>query len=240
MPSCEPRNHSRVSPVMRHSLRALALLSLALPAAALAQRPLVDEGTLLVSRNGRQVGREAFRVQVAENGRFLTATSQASFGTLRVVPALSVDSASGAPVLYRVELRSPDNGVERLQATGRPGRLSAVAQRASGEAAKEYVFAGNAVILEEDVYHHYAMLTLTGRVGSVTVVVPRRGEQRTGTIAEHGRSSLTVGGRTVDARHLTLQVGSERHELWVDTAGRLLKVAIPARGVEAVREELPR
>lgn len=225
---------------MRQSLSAIAFLVVGLPAVAVAQRPLVDEGTLLVSRGGTPVGRESFRVQVAENGRYLTATSQASFGGLKVSPALSVDSASGAPVLYRVELRSPESGVERLQATGRPGRLSAVAQRAGGEAAKEYVFSGNAVILEEDVYHHYAMLTLTGRTGAVTVVIPRRGEQRRATIAERGSASIQVAGRAVEARHFTLQVNGEQHELWADASGRLLRVAIPARGIEAVREELPR
>lgn len=225
---------------MRHSLRAIALIAVAFPAVAAAQRPLVDEGTLLVSRGADLIGRESFRVQVAENGRYLTATSQASFGPLRLTPALSVDSASGAPVLYRVELRSPSAGVERLQATGRPGRLSAVAQRAGGEAAKEYVFSGAAVILEEDVYHHYALLTLTGRTGPVTIVIPRRGEQRSGTVTERGAGQIEVGGRPVQARHLVLQVGAETHELWVDGAGRLLKVAIPSRGIAAVREALPR
>lgn len=225
---------------MRPTVRALALLILALPSAAAAQRPLIDEGTLLISRDGSQIGREAFRVQVAENGRYLTATSQASYGGLKVTPALSVDSASGAPVLYRIELRSPDRGIERLQATGRPGRLSAVSQRAGGEAAKEYVFPGNAVILEEDVYHHYAMLSLTGRKGTVTVVIPRRGEQRQATIADRGTESITVGGQATTARHLTLQLPGEAHELWVDASGRLLKVAIPSRAVEAIREELPR
>lgn len=225
---------------MRHSLSAIALLALALPSVAAAQRPLIDEGTLLVRRGGSEIGREAFRVQVAENGRYLTATSQASFGAVRVIPALSVDSASGAPVLYRVERRSPEAGIERLQATGRPGRLSAVAQRASGEAAKEYVFSGNAVILEEDVYHHYAMLTLTGRTGAVTVVIPRRGEQRRGTITERGAGTVEVGGRAVQARHFTLDVSGEQHELWTDGSGRLLKVSIPGRAIEAVREEMPR
>lgn len=224
---------------MRLSARALALLILAFPSAVAAQRPLVDEGTLLISRGGAPVGREAFRVQVAENGRYLTATSQASYGGLKVTPALSVDSASGAPVLYRIELRSPDKGVERLQATGRPGRLSAVSQRAGGEAAKEYVFPGNAVILEEDVYHHYAMLTLTGRKGPVTVVIPRRGEQRQATVTDRGTENVRIGGQSVAARRLALQVNGETHELWVDAAGRLLKVVIPARDIEAVREELP-
>lgn len=225
---------------MRHPARAIAFLCLALPTAVVAQRPLVDEGTLLISRNGTLLGRESFRVQVAENGRYLTATSQASYGDLKVTPALSLDSASGAPVLYRVELRSPELGVERLQATGRPGRLSSVAQRSGGQSAKEYVFAGNVIIIEEDVYHHYAMLTLTGRTGAVTVVVPRRGEQRKASIADRGSASVHVNGRATPARHLTLQVGAEAHELYVDPAGRLLKVVIPSRGVEAVREELPR
>ena len=226
---------------MRPSLSALALLTLALPAVASAQRTVVDEGTLLISRNGAQVGRESFRFQSAENGRYLTASSQAAFGAVKLnVPGLSVDSSSGAPLLYRVERQSPDAGVERLQATGRAGRLSAVAQRAGGESAKEYVFTGSAVILEEDVYHHYAMLALTGRMGPVTVVIPRRGVQRAGTIAEAGTGTVSIGGRAVTARHLTLQLGGEQHDVWVDRTGRLLKVTVAARGIEAVREEAPR
>ena len=226
---------------MRLSSAAAALLLALLATPSPAQRPpLLDEGTLVISRNGARVGRESFRIQAAENGRYLTATAQAAHGETRLAPALSVDSASGMPVLYRVEYRPGDGTVERLQATGRPGRLSAVAQRAGGESAKEYVLNGSVVVLDADVYHQYALIPLLRLTGRVTVVIPRAGAQRAGTIADLGSSTIRVDGRDVAARHLAVETPDGRHDVWVDSAGRLLKVAIPRRGIEAVREELPR
>lgn len=225
---------------MRPALLPAALALLALPLPAAGQRPVIDEGTLLVSRHGARVGRESFRIQAAENGRYLTATGQSAHGELRLAPALSVDSATGTPIVYRIDSRSGGGPMERLQATGRPGRLSTVAQRAGGESAKEYVLTGRVIVLDEDVYHQYALLSLLGVSGRVTVVVPRRAEQRPATVADHGASSVRIDGHDVAARHLAIDLPDGRHEVWVDRSGRLLRVSIPGRGVEAVREELPR
>lgn len=226
---------------MRLSSPAAALLLAVLGTPAAAQRaPLLDEGTLLVSHNGARVGRESFRIQAAENGRYLTATAQAAHGESRLAPALSVDSATGMPVLYRVEFRPGDGTVERLQATGRPGRLSAVAQRAGGESAKEYVLSGSVVVLDADVYHQYALIPLLRLSGRVTVVTPRSGVQRAGSIVDRGSSTIRVDRRDISARHFAVEMPDGRHDVWVDAGGRLLKVAIPGRGIEAVREEAPR
>lgn len=224
---------------MHHSRRMAAALLLALPAVAPAQRPVMDEGTLLVSRNGTRVGRESFRIQAAEKGRFLTATGQSVVGDVRITPALSVDSASGTPVLYRVEARSGGTA-ERLQATGRPGRLSAAFHRAGGESAKEYVLTGKVVVLDDELYHQYALLPLLGWTGPVTVIVPRQGSQLAAVLTDRGAAFVRVDGTDVPARHLVLELAGGHHDIWVDSRGRLLRVAIPSRGVEAVREELPR
>lgn len=225
---------------MRLPLVPAALAVIALPVLASAQRPVIDEGTLVVSRNGARAGRESFRIQAAENGRYLTATGQSAHGDARLAPALSVDSASGMPIVYRIDSRSGSGPVERLQATGRPGRLSVVAQRAGGESAKEYVLTGRVLVLDEDVYHQYALLPLLGISGRVTVIVPRRAEQRAATVVDHGAATVRIDGRDVGARHLSIELPEGRHEVWVDGAGRLLRVSIPWRGVDAVREELPR
>lgn len=224
---------------MRHFLCTAALLALALPPAAIAQRAVIDEGTLLISRDGARIGRESFRVQAAENGRYLTATGQAAHGDLRIAPALSVDSASGTPVLYRIETRVSGGAPERLQATGRPGRLSAVYRRAAGESAKEYVLRGHAIVLDQDVYHQYALLPLLGWSGPVTVVVPRQSAALEGTLVDRGAATVRVDGRNVAARHFVLGLAAGDREYWVDRSGRLLRVSIPSIKLEAVREELP-
>lgn len=224
---------------MHHSLAMAAALLLALPSVAPAQRPVIDEGTLLVSKDGSRAGRESFRIQAAENGRFLTATGQSVLGDVRITPALSVDSATGTPVLYRVESRAGSTA-ERLQATGRPGRLSAAFHRAGGESAKEYVLSGHVLVLDDDLYHQYALLPLLGWTGRVTVIVPRQGAQHAATVTDRGPASVRVDGQSVPARHLVLELPGGNHDIWVDSGGRLLRVSIPSRGVEAVREELPR
>jgi hypothetical protein len=60
-------------------------------------------------------------------------------------------------------------------------------------------------------------------------------------VADVGADKLTIGGTTVEARHYTIaDPGGADREVWADASGRLLKVAIPSRGVVALRDDPPR
>jgi hypothetical protein len=219
----------------------LAVLLAVIPArTAAAQGATFDEGTFVVTVNGAVVGKEAFRI-LRSSGRnqLYTSTAQCAFGDRRISPALSADGA-GVPLLYRVEVKNGGDIEERLQATGRPGRLHSVLQTRQGESAKEYVVASGAVILDEDVFHHYFFVPLARRTGDVTVVIPRRNSQVTGRVDERGTDKIRVDGREVSAVHLVITLPDGARDLWFDDGGRLLKVAVPARGLTALREELPR
>jgi len=73
------------------------------------------------------------------------------------------------------------------------------------------------------------------------VIVPRRNTQVTMRVADAGTEKLAIGGTTLDARHYTIaDPGGADREVWADSAGRLLKVAIPSRGVVALRDDPPR
>jgi hypothetical protein len=221
-------------------------LALALVAASIPVRPVpaqgtpFDEGTFVVTRNGAVVGKEAFRI-VRSGGKdqLYTSTAQCAFGDRRISPALSADRA-GVPLLYRVEVKNGGEIEERLQATGRPGRLHAVLQTRTGESSKEYVVANGAVILDDDVYHQHFFVPLARRSGQVIVVVPRRNSQVVGRLEDRGTDKIRVDGRDVAAVHLVITLPDGARDLWFDESGRLLKVAMPARGVIALREELPR
>lgn len=225
----------------RCSLRSgAATLALVLAAAGPARaQTALDEGTLLVTRQGAPAGRESFRiVQAAGEAALYTATAQGASGDRRFTTTLSADAHATA-LLYRMELRQAGKVTERIQAAARPGRLSAVRQTPDGEGAKDYVVGGGAVVLDDEVYSQYALLPLGRRTGAVAVVVPRAGLQYAARIAERGAETIEVDGRSVPATRWSLDMAGGAHDFWTDAKGRLLRVAIPSRGVVAVRDELP-
>lgn len=220
---------------------ALALVATAIPVRrAPAQGAPFDEGSFVVTRNGAVVGKEAFRIlRSGGKDQLYTSTAQCAFGDKRISPALSADRA-GVPLLYRVEVKNGGDIEERLQATGRPGRLHAVLQTRTGESSKEYVVTNGAVILDDDVFHQHFFVPLARRSGEVIVVVPRRNSQVVGRLEERGIEKIRVDGKDVAAVHFVITLPDGARDLWFDEGGRLLKVALPARGVIALREELPR
>jgi hypothetical protein len=227
-------------------MRRLISLSLAIAAGvlpargALAQGAPVDEGTFVVTRHGALVGKEAFRIlRSSSRGQLYTSTAQCAFGDRRISPTLSADG-SGVPLLYQVEVKNGGDVEERLRATGRPGRLHAVLQTRTGESSKEYVVTSGALILDDDVFHQHFFVPLARRSGAVTVVVPRRNSQVTGRVEERGTDKIRVDGKEVLAVHFVVTLPDGARDLWFDEGGRLLKVALPARGLIALREELPR
>ncbi len=217
------------------------LLAAALsPSLGVAQGAPLDEGTFIVTRNGTLVGKEAFRIlKSSGKDQLYTSTAQGAFGEQRIAPALSADRV-GVPLLYRVEVKNGGEVEERLQATSRPGRLHAVLQTRTGESSKEYLMSSGAVILDEDVFHQHFFVPLARRSGDVVVVIPRRNSQVTGRLEDRGADKIKVDGREVSAVHLVITLPDGARDLWFDDSGRLLKVAMPARGLVALREELPR
>jgi hypothetical protein len=97
-----------------------------------------------------------------------------------------------------------------------------------------------ALILDDDVFHQHFFVPLAQRSGAITVVVPRRNAQLSGRVEERGRDKVRVDGRDVSAVHFVVTLPDGARDLWFDDGGRLLKVAVPARGLIALREELPR
>lgn len=226
---------------MRGILAATALSFFAIPLAfADGQTSPFDEGTFLISRNGTLMGKEAFRiVRSTGKSQLYTSTAQSAFGDRRISPALSADAA-GVPLLYRVEVKNGGDVEERLQATGRPGRLHAVLQTRTGESAKEYVVGSGALILDDDIIHQHFFVPLAARSGSVVVVVPRRNKQVHAQVEERGADKITVDGKAVSAVHFVITLPDGPRDLWFDETGRLLKVSVVSRGLVAVREEVPR
>ena len=224
-------------------------LTLATLAAAIVASPLssqvatLDEGSFTITVNGERVGREDFRIRTTAgtSGPEVVATASVFYGNRRVLPQMRGDSA-GVPVGYVVEVKEGSTVSERVDGAVGRGRVSAHVKNIRGESANEFVVSPGALVIDDDVFHQYYFITRRkSPVGSVAVIVPRRNTQVTMRVAEAGTEKLTIGGSTLDARRFTIAdpSGADR-EVWADASGRLLKVAIPSKGIVALRDDPPR
>ena len=218
----------------------LALLTL-LPSAASAQSAVVDEGTFSVTERGAPLGRESFRIArtPAPGGQVYLVKGQSALGDNRVSTTLGTDSA-GVPVSYESEHTIRGQLVQRLQGRGRPGRFSVLKETKSGESAREYALINGALLLDENVFHH--LFFVPGAAGrELTIIAPRTAEQGKFRVEERGFETVEIAGRSLSGRRFAL-VGSTEgsRDVWIDDKGRLLKVAIPEKGLVALRDDPPR
>lgn len=203
----------------------------------------VDEGAFSITVNGERVGREDFRIRSTPgpNGPEVVATASVSYAGRRVLPQMRGDS-SGTPFGYVVEVKEGSAISERVDGVVGRGRVSARVKNSRGESANEFVVSPGALVIDDDVFHQYYFITRRNPpTGSVSVIVPRRNTQVTMRVTDGGTEKLTIGGSTLDARRFNIaDPGGADRAVWADASGRLLKVAIPSKGVVALRDDPPR
>jgi hypothetical protein len=201
----------------------------------------IDQGSFTITTNGQRTGREDFSIATTPTGKGTEYIAKATIvlGDRRLAPAMQTDS-SGTPMTYQVQTRNSSAGQEWWSGTITRGRVDARMRTARGEARKEYIVADGAIILDDDVFHQYYFVPQHTKQASVAVVIPRRNAQLTLKITSSGPDHVTIAGKELEAAHfvLTEPDGAQR-DLWVDAAGRVLRVAIPTRGVVALRDDPP-
>lgn len=207
-----------------------------------AQSAVVDEGTFMVTRKGAPIGRESFRIvrAPAPGGQVFRATGQSALGDNRVTTSLGTDS-SGVPVSYESELTQRGEVVQQLKGRGRPGRFSVLVQTKSGESVREYVLNNGALLMDDDVFHHFYFVPVAAQHAQLIVVAPRSAEQGRYRLEERGNDNVEIAGRIIASRHFALigPTGATR-DVWVDDKGRLLKVSVQEKGLVALRDDPPR
>lgn len=239
----DPRAHPCRAP---HTLALAAgiLATFVVARWAHAQVVAVDEGTFAVTRAGRSVGREEFRIvrQPAGGGAGYVARGVAAYGARRVTPALQAGT-DGEPLRYQVEVHGggPD---ERVSAqAGNGNHFAAQMQRGTSEGAREYLLAPGTVVADDEAYHQLYFVVQRARAGATTVpvLVPRTDAQLLVVVTRVGSEPVTIDGRPIAATHYALadaRTGWKR-DVWADADGRVLRVAVPALALDAVREDPP-
>ena len=220
---------------------ALPTLLALVPSAMSGQSAVVDEGTFSVTEKGAPLGRESFRIArtPAPGGQVYLVKGQSSLGDNKVSTTLGTDS-TGVPVSYESEHTVRGQLVQRLQGRGRPGRFSVLKETKSGESAREYPLINGALLLDENIFHHFFFVP--GAAGrDLTIIAPRTAEQGKFRVEERGVEMVEIAGRSLSGRRFALVGSSEAsRDVWIDEKGRLLKVAIPERGLVALRDDTPR
>jgi hypothetical protein len=224
---------------MRLVLPWLAAAALAGPATA--QVVTLDEGSFTLFVNGSRVGHEQFTIQRQQGRGSVTILAYAniSIDDRRLVPSLTADT-TGMPVKYKLEESAVDAVVHRVEAISTGTLFTLTAMTPRGRSERDLRLARGSVVLDDDVVHQYYFV---GRrdPGPLRALAPRRlAYEQLAVVYVDGRD-VEIGNGTLPSRHLTVtSADGVVTDLWVDAAGRVLRVATPSRGFVAIRDEPPR
>ncbi len=218
----------------------LLLASVALfPIAARAQVSVVDEGSFTVTRDGR-TGREDFRIVRAPNGSLVSivASGVTTLGSSRTTTLLRTDTM-GTPLGYQLEGRESGEVRDRINLQVGVDRLSIRAQTVRGESARELFRRARMLVLDEAAVHQYFLIALVGEGGARPVVLPRANAVAEMSVSSRGDEPIEIAGSQLIARHLVVTDARGERDVWVDQAGRVLRVEAPAIGLSAIRDAIP-
>jgi hypothetical protein len=208
------------------------------------QAPL-DEATLAVHEDTAEVAREAFRL-VAGRGSAPGSTAWTLATTIRyerrrpmlvLAPILEVTSDT-QPVNLEYDVANAVAPTRILGQLSR-GRFTVRTLGRSTERAREVPVAGRFLVLDDSVYALYLFAAWVARPQPVTLtaIVPRASRRDTVTLQDRGLESTMVRHSTVSLRHVTVTGGPNGQvDVWLDDAGRLVKVEIPSRRVRVERQ----
>ncbi|HEY3279084.1 MAG TPA: hypothetical protein VGJ83_01115 [Gemmatimonadales bacterium] len=211
-------------------------------ALALVQTPL-EEGTFVVREDTVEVARESFRLtqgRLARGGTGWTLTTTIRYDRARPVVVLSPILEVGTdtlPATLQYDVADPRQPVRILGELSR-GRFTVRFVARATERAREFPAVGRTVVLDDSAVALYLFVAWRAAAEPValTAIVPRSLRREPLEVQDRGLETTTVNRDPATLRHITVTGGPNQVvHLWLDAAGRLLKVEIPARRVSAER-----
>lgn len=204
-------------------------------ARAVPQGPILDSGTLVISRSGQVVGREEFTVRRGRSsgpgGYTITSTAtyppESPTVTLSPVVELGPDSL---PVL--VQFDTHGDGQARVYARFGARRVTVRVVHPGGESARELPATGRDIVADDSVFGLYAVPPSRS---ALQAVFPRSGSRLPAELLPRGTERTTFRGVARELHHEVLRLGARELHLWYDSQGRLMKVEVPALGLIAER-----
>jgi hypothetical protein len=226
-------------------MRPLSLLAFVASFATTARAQVVslDEGSFTITRAGARAGREDFSIRrsSATGEATLDAHGVVALGQRRIEPRQNADT-NGAVLKYNTTVRDGTRDLVSYSGTAARDHYQARTTRPEGESSREFRLPPGTVAVEDDVMHQLWFIARRGPGATVDVLAPLRNVIERVHVDLVGDERVVIDGREVAARHLRLRTEGSgvTREVWVDAAGHLLQVAIPAAKIVAVRDDPPR
>ncbi len=208
------------------------------------QKPFREQAQFNIYVGGKEIGREKFSIEVS--GDAVSSSSSLSFRSpgnkgqnVKLETALDMDTGY-VPRSYRL----------RSDIGGQKGSMKAVFS--GGQASFEYVAGGNPMksgllvgdrfsILDTNVFHHFAFiarrfdLDSNEKTQSMEVVIPQELSNGILKVSSAGLEQTDLGGKKRELHHLKADSGTIQIDLWIDARHVLYKIALPAKGIEVIR-----
>jgi hypothetical protein len=197
---------------------------------------VIDEGTFTLTRASAPLGSETFKIfrrQGADGAEYVAQCTHTIEGSV-VRTALTVDSSGTATSYSRATTGSPGS---QLTARRALGRLT-VEETGSRSSTEDFLFAPGSLILDDDLVHQLYFVTWRGD-RPIKYVAPGTRGVAEAALSEVGDETISLGNESVSATHFAFGSGDARRDIWIDSNRRLLKVSIPSRQIEAIRDRRP-
>lgn len=135
-----------------------------------------------------------------------------------------------------------DIGEQKVTMTGIfvPGQAD-FEYRLDGIARKRGLLVGDSVImLDTNVFHHFAFIPQLldfdkGNSRTVEVIIPQELANGIIKVVEAGVEETSIRGKKRELHHLKVDSGALLMDLWTDDHKILYKIALPAKGIEVIR-----
>lgn len=211
------------------------ILAFGLATAAGAEAQTPDQGTLVIKRQGREIGREDFVVRSGRTGGAQGTTTVSRGRYPSVAPAFSQEAtlerrADGSFVNMQLT-RQQGQRTSRIIAEVTPRNVLRIHAASSGgsEEVREYPGVPRLVALADSAFVLYAAVVpfATAEGASMTAIFPETGRRATFT-ARRSSGDPEPGSSIVMS-------GEINGTIWLDGNGQILRLEFPSSGLEAVR-----
>jgi hypothetical protein len=209
------------------------------------QKASREQGQFVIYVAGKEIGREKFSIQ--SSGDSVSSNSTVSFRD----PANSRKIVKMETELVMDNQYVPRSYLLRTDVSGQKGTMRAAF--AQGEASFELLAGGiprrsgllvgsKFLILDTNVFHHFVFIARLFDFNSkdksqtMEVVIPQEMDKGVLKISDMGFEKTSSRRKNRGLHHLKADTGSIQIDLWVDDQRTLYKIALPAKGIEGVRD----
>ena len=204
-----------------------------------------DEGVYVVYRKGQVMASEEFRIVArgrtieAQGETEITDPANPSQKLPKTTAKLALDSSWN---LSSYKWRQTGQAQSRVDMTFNVNLIEVRIKWAGSKSQhRKFVLPANIVILDNNFMHHFALLLYRydmARGGNQVfqIFVPQEVRPGLLTVEFLGADTIELGGQSVSLGRYKVLTNALAIDLWADEKRRLLRISVPAEGIEVIRQ----